>query len=349
MARETVQGAADRSERLLLSSPVLETLLARRDLGLDAGTASDLIMTVASELCSTREPDGCWQGSACRTAEYLLLLHELADGSDALDELARPSVEWLRRRITKASGAPVPAGEAVPICTPLLHEIGLCAHRSPCLIGVVPARVDLAGLRLLNGSGVISDVDGRVAVSALAVAALLSWGGAMRELGHHVGELARITLLEDRQRMRVLSTNGMACVALALLAAEAATSADGAGAGARPGASPAAGAGIAHARDAAPASAVDRGVAVLVRTQRGDGSWPTADLFFVLSVLVRAAAVRRHAIAVDPALRRSASQLALLQQRDGGWSRDGGTWSLLVGWRVLRAATATRPEPLTVR
>ena len=92
--------------------------------------------------------------------------------------------------------------------------------------------------------------------------------------------------------------------------------------------------------------AAERALRVLVRNQRGDGSWPSADLFFVLGVLARAAADPRFTSLLNATLERSAQQLALVQQPDGGWSRDRGSASLLVGWRVLRAALSEQREAL---
>jgi hypothetical protein len=66
-------------------------------------------------------------------------------------------------------------------------------------------------------------------------------------------------------------------------------------------------------------------------------------------VLVRAAQLPLLEPMLRDPLRRSAEQLALLQQADGGWARHNGAWSLLIGWRVLRAALAGRPESLLAR
>jgi hypothetical protein len=344
MARDVVQRAVRRAEQRLLTSQVVESLQAQRELGLNSAMSRELIELAAREVCATREPDGSWQMSACRTAEHLLLLSEL-DADATLHERVRPSVEWLRSRVARpavtavtAVDGPAPAngtagphdGIAVAMCTPFLHNAMLCAHRAPELVGIVPARVNLAGLRLSNGAGFRSDVDGRVALCGLVVAALLTWNVPATTLRPQLAALERSAALEDEQKQQLFSTNGLACVALALLAVAVAER--------RPG------------EDAAPPNrAVEGAFASLARLQRADGSWPRADLFFVLSVLVRAAQLPLLEPVLRDPLRRSAEQLALLQQADGGWARHSGAWSLLIGWRVLRAALAGRPESLLAR
>jgi hypothetical protein len=316
MARDTLQRAADRAERLLLSRPVLESLLARRDLHGGGALSREFVELLARELCHAREPDGSWQLSACRTAEHLLLLREL-DRDGALLPFAAPGIEWLLHRLptSRQNGSTEPCG-SVTLCTPLMHELGVCVHAAPDLLLVVPARIELGGLRLANGAAFMSDIDARVAVCALSVAALLAWGVDPTALRAHLDALRRVAMLEDEQRISLLSTNGLACVVRALLAS------------------------LSVSDDERTRAALASACRVLARAQRADGTWPTGHLFYVLSVVIEAAAEPRLAGALDRALRRSAQQLALLQQPDGGWSRGGGTWSLLVGWRVLRAAAA---------
>lgn len=328
MARDTVRRAQQQSEQLLLKLPVLENVIARRELFGGSGVPVSLTQELGRELCASRERDGSWQRSVTRTAEHLLLLREL-DPDGVVAETAQPGVEWLLDRVTNWRAAARAGGGsagtiAMTICTPLLHDVRLCVHAAPDLVSVVPTRADLSGLRLLNGAGFISDTDARVAACALAVTALLQWHVDAAALQPQLDALQRIAGLEEHQRVRLLSTNGSACVALALHAAA-----------------------VAAHGDAQQASlAAERALRVLVRNQRGDGSWPSADLFFVLGVLARAAADPRFTSLLHATLERSAQQLALVQQPDGGWSRDRGSASLLVGWRVLRAALSEQREAL---
>jgi hypothetical protein len=321
MARDTLQlqRAARRAELLLLAKPVFESVLARREQG-RADAPPELIEVLAQELCSAREPDGSWQLSACRTAEQLLLLRELDPDGELLADLAAPSLSWLQRRlsVSRRDGA-MDLSASVTLCTPLMHELGACVHAAPELLLVVPARIDLSALRLSNGTSFMSDIDARVAVCALTVAALLAWGIPSTAMQPHLRALERVALIEDEQRISLLSTNGNACLALALLAAEPAFRSE-------------------------PGKALASVSRVLARAQRADGTWPNADFFFVLSAVQRAAGRTQLEAVLDRTLRRSAQQLALLQQPDGGWSRDRGAWSLLVGWRVLRAAAAAEVQ-----
>jgi hypothetical protein len=319
MSRDTLRGAAGRAERLLLSMPVLESLLARRDLGHEPEATAELMAEVAHELCASRESDGSFQHSVSRTAEHLLLLREL-DHDRRLAELARPSVEWLRGRLRAAADAPSPRATG-RLCTPLLHEYRVCSHHAQALLLVVPADVDLGIMRLLNGAAFTSDLDARVALASLSLAALISWDMSAAPWRQQVLTLHRVIALEEGRHGTIMSTNGLACVALALLAA----------------------AQVARPLEFPEARAwFEAALQILVGRQRGDGTWPSADLFFVLSVIVQAAGVPALADVARAALRRPAQQLALLQQPDGGWSRSRGPWPLLIGWRVLLASAQER-------
>lgn len=305
--------ALERAEALLLRLPSIESLLARRLIdGADA-VPDELLDELAEVLCGGREPDGSWQGSVCRTAEHLLLLSELG-GTAPLHALASPSVEWLRQRLLR----PVPPDRG---CTPELHRLRLCTHGTSVFAAVSTASGSLAGLRLLTGAGFTSDFDARVGAAALATAALVRWTGSTADLDEALSPLVRIVDLEPQERSATVSSDSLACIALALLAA---TGADHAGS----------------------RSALRRGVAALARAQRGDGSWVSGELFFILSVLTDAAREPECAEPATQQLRRTAELLTLMQQPDGSWSRRTGAWPLYVGWRALRAVSR-RAEDLS--
>jgi hypothetical protein len=84
--------------------------------------------------------------------------------------------------------------------------------------------------------------------------------------------------------------------------------------------------------------AVVTGLDRLGSAQRADGSWPNADSFQVLDVIVRSRQLRYGAGSADAALVRAAGMLTLLQRPDGGWGREMGPERTLIGWRTLRAA-----------
>jgi hypothetical protein len=306
--------ALQRAETLLLRSHVLESLMAHLELERGDAEFHGLLSDVATEFCADREADGSWQRSVSRTAEQLLLLDELAVTAGAR-ALAEPSVAWLLQRMLVST-------DPDHSCTPQLHRLGLCTHVTSGFAAVSPARRDVTQLRLMHGSGFISDLDARVGAAALAVAALLRWDVPHTVLAPHVSVFCRITRLEDRDRAGVLSTNTMACVAAAVLAA------------------------APHSEEAA--GCVVQVCDALARAQRGDGSWSTGELFFILSVLVRFSAAAVAGEVVQRQLRRSAQLLALLQQADGNWTRHSGSWPLLVGWRTLRAVAGARASTVPV-
>jgi hypothetical protein len=309
-----VRRALQRAETLLLGSPVLESLRAHLELQRDDAEFRGLLSDVATELCADRESDGSWQHSVSRTAELLLLLEELATTPESR-ALAAPSVAWLLERMSATV-------DPEHSCTPQLHTLGLCTHVTSGFAAVSLTAVDLTRLRLMHESGFISDVDARVGAAALALAALLRWGVPGTVLAALLSALCRITQLEDRDRAGILSTNAMACVATAILAA------------------------APHSEEAG--NCVLEAAQALARAQRGDGSWPTGELFFVLSVLVRFSAVAGAGEVVQRQLRRSAQLLALMQQADGNWNRSAGSWPLLVGWRTLRAVAGAPASSVPV-
>jgi hypothetical protein len=183
---ELLQRALLRADRLLLAMPVVESLLARCESGrLDAGGAA-VAAAAAHELCAQREPDGSWQGSMCRTAEHLLLLHELAGALPDVRELAAPSVAWLH-------------GRELP-----------------------PPRVDMSALVLLGGAAFGGDADARIAAESLAVAALLAWGVDAETLRTRIAELARCARPGRHEHDGPVPASRLACIILALRGAIAA-------------------------------------------------------------------------------------------------------------------------------
>jgi hypothetical protein len=303
MTRGGAHAAQARAESLLFGIPVVESVLASLDTGA-APELEPLLDELVAEVCAAREPDGSWQGSACRTAERLLLLAELAR-TPASRARPRSSVEWLIQRQGR-----MPDGEW---CSDELHALQVCSHATPTFAAIASTRLDLAPLRLQHGAAFMSDVDARAAVTGLATAALLSWNAPRGATEPPLDALIRLVSADEHRRTQALSANGLACLALALVPA-------------------------ASLRSDAMA-ALGRTVLGLARAQRADGSWASGDLFFVLSVLVRLSAVAELHGLVQRQLRRSAELLVLLQQPDGNWSRSD-TWPLLIGWRTLRSVTA---------
>lgn len=309
MKTDVVMRAMTRAASSLRGVQVVESLLARHDAGEPQAGDAQLAGAVVDELLSHREPDGSWLGSLTRTAELLHDIDELRAIDPANSDSAATSVEWL---LSRQNGD----GRFGGVCTPRLHLLQLCEHAVSGFFAPAPMDVNLSTLTLQHGARFVSDTAARIGASSLALSAVLRFGVSGPEVSRHLDALRRVTELDDRDRASLVSSAALACMALALQAAPAAE----------------------PARAALPEM-----IGALLRTQRGDGSWPDTDLFFVLSVLTQLARDPACAPLLQASMDRAARLLVLLQQPDGSWGRQGEAWRQLVGWRVLRRATSAAP------
>ncbi len=290
-----------RAEVRLLSLGTVESLLVH----VDMGTATDEEREYAAgAIEEAQRLDGSWQGSMLRTAEAMLLLRELRDGrrNNAVDR----AIEWINDR-TNCGGR---FGDG---CEDGMHALSLCHHAVSGFHAPAPRAVSLASLVLADGSSLGSDRDARIAVSALASAALFGFGEDSAQLRLQVDGLERIIEHTATGRFE-LSATALVCITRCLIAAP-----TGVGAAGR-------------------VSALNQ----LAHLQRADGSWPGLDLFLVLGVLAYATARGLAPLIVRSTLQNAAGMLFLMQQPDGGWGRDTGAWQLLAGWRCLRQLAGWR-------
>jgi hypothetical protein len=301
--------ALERLEDGLLDAPIVEAVIARREAGARRPADERNAAALTHELCRFQDADGSWGGSLVRTAEALLLMHALTpDPDDRVRAGVSRAGEWIRTR----EGIEGAFGEG---CDPARHSAGLCSHVLAGFFSPAPASADLTGLTLAVPARFGSDADARLGASCVALLALLHWGFSGADIEVHLASLRQLVSGDSLGGLPDGSAGGFVAAVTALLAAP---------------------------PDDARAAAVRAGIARLLRMQRADGSWPGADTFHVLDLLLRASAQGLGGDAVDGAIQRAVEMLALLQRADGSWGRETGSERMLVGWRALRHAVGLR-------
>jgi hypothetical protein len=302
---EALTRALDRLEDALLDAPLLEAVIARREVRVAGDEDLAHASALARELCSFQEEDGSWAGDLARTAEALLLLHSLAsDGDSEVGATLSAAAAWVRGRMAK----PGAFGEG---CDPVRHEAGLCSHAMAGFFSPGPASADLSGLTLAVPARFGADAEARLGVSSIALDALLRCGVAGGFTEPHLASLRKLVSGESLVTAKSPMVAGLVAALSAL---------------------------IASPPNDRTRSAIDRGMARLLGMQRADGSWPGADIFHVLDMLGRAGARGYGGGPVDAAIQRAVEMLALLQRGDGSWGRETGPERMLVAWRALRHA-----------
>ncbi len=303
MRREPLTQALSRLEEALLDAPILEAVIARAEAGVarerDAGHARAL----AEELCSFQLSNGSWGNSLARTSEALLLLHSLTPKpvSEVRSRLSG-AIEWMRSREGKAGAF----GEG---CDKARHDAGLCNHALAGFFSPSLPTTDLSGLTLRIPARFVTDAEARLGVSCVALQSLLRWGYAGPPTQAHVSSLRKLVSSDALLVPKRAMIAGFVGALAALIEG--------------------------HPRDASRSAAVN-GIGRLLGVQRADGSWPGADTFQVLDLLLRASANGYANEAVDAAIIRAVEMLALVQRNDGSWGRETGPERMLVGWRALR-------------
>lgn len=310
----TAPGLAEalaRVERLLFSSPVLEAFIARREAGQpgadDEGTADAL----AEELVAHQSPNGSWGASLALTAEALVLIGDLRPSDQLIDECVGRAVAWIRTR-QRAPGA------WAQDCSPDRHAAGFCPHFTTGFFSPGPRTVSFAGTPLSTGARFPTDDDARLALSALALRVVLQHQPALTDDLLHIDALRRLAILLFKEQTAVSIPAAITVLAtLAVLP-----------------------------RAPGHVAAVHGALSRLAGLQRGDGSWPGAEMFHVADALLVAARSGYGSPVFDAAFARTANLLALTQQRDGSWGNDAGPYRLLIGWRTLRhvAGPSTKRE-----
>lgn len=299
-----LSAALTRVEAALLHSPVLEAVIARRESGTARPADPGHAQALAEELCRFQAADGSWAGSLAGTAEALLLLHTITPiPTESVRSAVTRALAWMRGR----EGVPGAFGEG---CDPQRHEAGTCEHALVGMLSPGPPDEDLSGLALSAPARFGSDPDARLGVSCVALQGMLRWGAAGPSVEVQLGSIRQLVAGAFGESLQALFAGYVA----------------------------AAGALVDAPRTDRNTDAIGIALARILGAQRGDGSWPAADVFHVLDVLLRATAAGHGGEATEGAILRAAELLALLQQRSGSWGQDSGPERMLVGWRVLRHA-----------
>jgi hypothetical protein len=303
---EALTRALGRLEDALLDAPVLEAVVARREAGVLREGDAEHARALADELCRYQLDDGSWAGSLVRTAESMILLRTLApDAADKARRCADRAAHWIESRV----GLPGAFGEG---CDPARHEAGLCKHAIGGLYSPGGASENLTGLTLGVPARFGTDADARLGAAAIALLAVLRWDRTGEAVEAPVSALRRIVAGDALGSPRDGTVAGYIAAVGALVEAPAPNE---------------------ETRDV-----VNAGLGRILGVQRADGSWPGADTFHVLDVLMRAHARGYGSAGVENAIHRAVEMLALLQRSDGSWGRETGPERMLVGWRALRHA-----------
>ena len=236
------------------------------------------------------------------------------------DETVQAGVAWMRQR--RRSDASFVGG-----CDPERHAASLCAHRAGGFFAPTPSDGEPPTCWLLG-----TRLEGRpaaLALSCMALTAEAAWQAAELDAQLHAQVLRRLAL-ERGSWMPPRSEPPAAF--LAVIRALLELGGDDA--------------------------AAWHGVMMVLRSQRGDGSWPEVDTFLVLDVLLRAAAAGYGGPSLDRSVRRAAELLAVTQRPDGGWgadlpgsSEEAAAFGLtrdLIGWRALSYSTEAPSEPASI-
>ena len=306
MTSTTVPEALQRVEELLFRMQVLEAFIARRE----AGGSSDDVETAGAlvrELLEHQGANGSWGSSLQHTAEALLLLADLQPFDADVGGRIAAAVSWLRQR-QRAPGA------FPDRCSSETHAGGLCHHFAGGFFSPGPTTVSFAGATLSTGVSFPSDDDARLALSALALRAVLNFASPSIDDSLQLEALMRIA-----ERLFREHTGVSIPASVTLLAA------------------------LARApRSAAQMTVVHGAFSRLAGAQRADGSWPGAEPFHVAEAFLFAVESGYGSPAFDSAISRTAQMLLLSQQPDGSWGHGAEPYRLLTAWRTLRYVTGIR-------
>lgn len=310
MQSKPMSQAVARSEDRLLRADAAEGLMARRELGRPRPDDAELAASLMGGILETQADDGSWDGALVQTADTLLRLRALAavdagaSGPGAAERGIARGIAWLRGR----QGEPGRYGDG---CSAERHRLGLCHHFLGGFFSPAPGTAPIAPLRLPTDGEIEAEPDARLAASCIALHALFLLGRDSTDLRLHVEGLRRIVGLWDRWTTELFVPTVGLLALRALLAAPQTSATHG---------------------------ALDRGLAMVRDSQRADGSWPEADIFIALDLLLGAANAGYAGHDWNAALKRGASLLGAMQSEDGAWGRESPPLRTLIGWRVLREA-----------
>lgn len=309
MTTAPLTAALARAERRLFEMPVLESFIARREAGVAEVEATQTAGALVDELLTHQSADGSWGDNLVLTAEALLLLADLRPfDADAREGVAR-ALAWLRGR----QGAP---GSWSDVCTPDRHAAALCHHFATGFFSPGPRDTSFGGTVLATGAQLPGDDDARLALSALALRAVLAYRRPSQDDLLQIEALRRVAAFLFRDRTGISTPAAVSVLATLAIAP----------------------------RTPAHVAAVHGALSRLAGLQRGDGSWPGAEMFHVADALLVAVANGYGSPLFDAAIARSVEMLILTQQPDGSWGSDAGPYRLLTGWRTLRYVAGKRTQ-----
>jgi hypothetical protein len=307
MRMEALTRALGRLEDALLNARILEAVLARREAGMARETDAGHSEALARELCRFQGESGSWGESLARTSEALLLLNALTPAAGGVVRAAvKRGVTWMR----SLEGRPGAYAEG---CDAKRHEAGTCAHVLTGFLSAADPDTDLAGLTSSAPARFGTDADARLGVSCVALQAALRWGFRDDAEERQLAGIRKVIADGLRSTVEAGAVGGYVAAIEALVES-------------RP--------------DDETRPVVAAGINHVLRIQRADGSWPGADTFHVLDLLLRASDAGFADPAIDAAVARAVEMLALLQRSDGSWGRETGPERMLVGWRAFRHTAA---------
>lgn len=282
-----------------------EAVLARFEMG-TAGPEE--LARAETAVVDRQASDGSWGGDVVTTSSHLLLLDELGRGAAPpnVKAAAAKAIVWLRSRQDQP-------GRFGAGCDPDRHRRGLCEHFTSGTFAQA-AGAPTGSVSLPGGTRVAGEASARLVASCLALQAMLRWEQTSRAIELHLDLVER--LLAERGREAPVTPAFLAGAAALLEAPPSPTR----------------------------VAAVERTFERAARAQRADGSWPDADLFHALDVLNEVHRRGHTTTIIGDAIRRGAGSLAVAQQRDGSWGRDGGARRLLIAIRALSYAAANRGD-----
>jgi len=301
-------------ERQLFSMPVVESFIARREAGDTDASDVETATALGAELLAHQAADGSWGESLALTVETLLMLADLRPFDASLNDGVGRCLHWLRSR----QRAP---GSFVDVCTPERHALSLCHHFAGGFFSPGPASKSLAAATLSSGALLPTDEDARLALSAVALRAVLAFDKASIDDLLQLTALLRVAEMLFTDRSRV-STPAAVSVLAALTRGP---------------------------RSATHTAVLHGALSRLAGIQRADGSWPGAEAFHVADAFLIATRAGYGSPLFDKAIVLTAELLVRTMQPDASWGPDAGPQRMLIGWRTLRyAAAVTTARPPTL-
>lgn len=301
MSTAAIADALARVEQRLFAAPVLEAFIARREAGQPGAEDGGLADALVAELLAHQTPNGSWGESLGATSEALVLLGDLRPFESDVGESVSRALAWIRTR-QRADGA------WAQQCSEDRHAAGFCPHFTTGFFSPGPMDRSFEGFALSNGARFATGDDARLALSALALRVVLEYQPPRTDDLLQIEALRRLADLLFRNRTSI--SMPAAITVLATLAS--------------------------LPRSPGHLATVHGALSRLAGAQRGDGSWPGAEMFHVADALMLAARAGYGSPVFDAALERTATLLAITQQQDGSWGNDAGPYRLLIGWRTLR-------------